>query len=137
MEYLLVLFLYAVRVTAKVEFGTRVNASGPGCVDTEQRLSDAWHKWTYEIDDFTEMNLHTALMQIRVLSGVVYELWEFSLSHLGGTVSEHEEQRIDGIGFARTIGPDDCRERLPEISDDAMGQKQPTLWKGPISWRPA
>ena len=73
------------------------------------------------------MNLHTAIIQIRVLSGVVYELGEFSLSHFGSTVSEHEEQRIDGIGFARTIGPDDCRERLPEISDDAMERKQLTL----------
>jgi hypothetical protein len=49
------------------------------------------------------MNPHTGLMQIRMLCRVVHELGEFPLSHLGGTVSEHEEQRIDGIGFARTI----------------------------------
>ena len=57
----------------------------------------------------------------------MYELGEFSLSHLGSTVSKHEEQCIDGIRLAGAIGPDNCRERLSEFSDDTMEREKKNL----------
>lgn len=40
------------------------------------------------------------------------ELAELALTHLGGPVSEDEEQSVDGVGLARPVRPDDGGEGL-------------------------
>ena len=58
------------------------------------------------------MNLDAAFIQVGVLVRIVNQFGKLRLSHLGRAVAENEKEGIDGIRFARTIGPNNGRERL-------------------------
>lgn len=42
---------------------------------------------------------------------------DLSLSHLAGTETKDEQQRVDNVGLAGTVGTDDRRERSMEGAD--------------------
>lgn len=86
------------------------------------------------------MNLDTALLEVGIPSRIVDELRNLALTHLGGTVTKYEEKGIDRIGLSRTIGPDNGGEGLGNGKKKKMRYQRKnlhTLWKGPISCRPA
>ena len=66
----------------------------------------------YQVDDLAEMHLDAALCKVGVVRGVMDQLRKLALPHLGRTVTEDEEQCVDGVGLAGPIGADDGRERL-------------------------
>ncbi len=61
----------------------------------------------HQVDDLSKMYFDGALIEIGEVGRVVNELRELSLSHLGGAITEHEEQGIDRVRFARPVGPYD------------------------------
>jgi hypothetical protein len=68
MVYFEELFLYALRATVRLEFGTTENASGPGYMGMllgEESLF--FEDKTYQIKDLTKVNLHTTIIEVRVV----------------------------------------------------------------------
>jgi hypothetical protein len=58
------------------------------------------------------MDLDTAFVEIGVLCGIVNKLGQFALTHFRCAVAEDEQKGVDGIGFSRTVWPDDGRKGL-------------------------
>jgi hypothetical protein len=97
--YLLELFLYAVRVTTMSDFGTTSNSSRPGC--TERKPDKGPQTvFPYQIDDLTEVHFDTAVVEVFVIGGVVNELGELPLTHLGCSPAENKEESVDSVRLA-------------------------------------
>lgn len=68
------------------------------------------------------------------------QLAQLPLPHLGRAVAEDEEESVDGVGLAGTIGADDRGEGLRFVgqSRDLRRRRklERTLWKGPMTPRP-
>lgn len=65
------------------------------------------HIWTYHVNNLPEVDGNLAVFKIWILSRVVNESRNLALSHFAGAESKDEEERVNDIRLARTIGPDD------------------------------
>ena len=62
---------------------------------------------THQVNDLSEVHFHGTLIKIGEIRGVMDELGEFALSHLGGTITEDKEEGINGVGLSRTVRTND------------------------------
>lgn len=51
----------------------------------------------YQVDDVSEMNLDTAMIQILVVGGIMDELGELALTHLRSAIAEDKEKCVNSI----------------------------------------
>ena len=67
---------------------------------------------TYQINNLPEVDLHTALLEVRIPVRVVDELRQFPLTHLRGSIPENEKEGINCVRLSRPVRSDNRRERL-------------------------
>jgi 4-hydroxy-3-methylbut-2-en-1-yl diphosphate synthase IspG/GcpE len=60
------------------------------------------------------MHFDTAVVEVFIIGGVVNELGELPLTHLGCSPAENKEEGVDSVRLARTVRSNDGRERLRE-----------------------
>lgn len=70
---------------------------------------------TYKVFNFSEPNFDPALVQVGVVSRVVDKFAQFALAHFRRPIAENEQQRIDGVGFPRSIRSHNRGERLEKM----------------------
>lgn len=65
-----------------------------------------------------EVELHRARLQLQQALGVVDELGELALAQLSRAVPEDKHERVNDVGLAAAVGPDDGREVGVEGAND-------------------
>ena len=78
----------------------------------------------YQINDLPEVDLHAALLEVRIPVRVVDEFRQFPLAHLRSSIAKDEQESIYGIGLSRPIWADNRGERLEagvNVVEDTSG----------------